>query len=73
MVGSLKTLGTDRHKLVVALQAKISEYSQTIQEHEQPLREWVVDRDYLEGLLARFQKVVEQEPPIAEFKDTIFQ
>ena len=73
LVGSLKTLGTDRHKLVVALQAKISEYSQTIQEHEQPLREWVVDRDYLEGLLARFQKVVEQEPPIAEFKDTIFQ
>lgn len=73
LVGYLKAAGTDRHKLVAALQVKINEYAENIQQHDQPLREWLVDRDYLEGLLARFQKVIEQEAPLAEHKDTIFQ
>ncbi|MFZ4826046.1 MAG: hypothetical protein ACOYLB_01690 [Phototrophicaceae bacterium] len=73
LVASIKVAGTDRHQLINVLQAKISEYNQSIQQHEQPLQEWVVDRDYVEGLLARFQKVIDQELPITDFKDTIFQ
>jgi uncharacterized coiled-coil DUF342 family protein len=73
LVASIKEDGKDRHQLISVLRAKIHEYNQTIQQHEQVLQEWVVDRDYMEGLLARFQKVIDQDSPITDFKDTIFQ
>ena len=73
LVASIKEDGKDRHQLISVLRAKIHEYNQTIQQHEQVLQEWVVDRDYMEGLLARFQKVIDQDSPATDFKDTIFQ
>ncbi|MGV2437879.1 MAG UNVERIFIED_CONTAM: hypothetical protein LVT10_25835 [Anaerolineae bacterium] len=73
LVASIKEDGKDRHQLISVLRAKIHEYNQTIQQHEQMLQEWVVDRDYMEGLLARFQKVIDQDSPVTDFKDTIFQ
>jgi|GEM_PF-2714253 uncharacterized coiled-coil DUF342 family protein len=73
LVASIKEDGKDRHQLISVLRAKIHEYNQTIQQHEQVLQEWVVDRDYMEGLLARFQKVIDQDSPVTDFKDTIFQ
>ena len=73
LVASIKEDGKDRHQLISVLRAKIHEYNQTIQQQEQVLQEWVVDRDYMEGLLARFRKVIDQDSPITDFKDTIFQ
>ena len=73
LVASIKEDEKDRHQLISVLRAKIHEYNQTIQQHEQVLQEWVVDRDYMEGLLARFQKVIDQDSPVTDFKDTIFQ